>query len=128
MEFAMLTLDEAIQAHTVWTSKFSNYLHDCDGHLTPGEVRAHSRCTIGQWLYREGLLYYGLPEYEAAMAEHVRFHGIAAEIVRRANDGEDVCADHILGCDSEYGLAASKVERCAQELQKAVAAVHRLDN
>jgi len=123
----MPTLDDAIQAHSVWTSKFSSYLHHCDGHLTPGEVRAHSRCAIGQWLYREGLLYYGLPEYGAAMAEHVRFHSIAAGIVERANEGEDVCAEHILGSESEYGLAAKNVEKRAQELNSAVATLSRLD-
>jgi hypothetical protein len=123
MEFAMTTLDEAIEAHTVWTTKFATYLRHCDGHLTAGEVRAHSRCAIGQWLHREGRLYYGLPEYEAAMAEHVRFHSIAADIVERANVGENVCADHILGSDSEFGLAERKVLKSAQELRKIVGAL-----
>jgi hypothetical protein len=125
MEFAMTTLDEAIQAHTTYTFKLSSYLHDCDGHLTPDEVRAHSRCSIGQWLHREGRLYYGLPEYEAAMTEHVRFHSIAAAIVKRANAGEDVCVEHILGSESEFGLAETKVMKSAQELRKTLAALSR---
>ncbi|MFZ1107952.1 MAG: CZB domain-containing protein [Rhodomicrobium sp.] len=118
-----MTLEEAIQAHTIWTHKLSSYLCQCDGHLTPDEVRAHSRCTIGQWLYREGLRYYALPEYEVAMAEHARFHRIAAKIVERANEGEDVNADHILGSESEYGLAMKSVIKRAIDLKTMVAAL-----
>jgi hypothetical protein len=126
MERQMMTLEEAIQAHTIWTLKLSGYLCHCDGHLTPDEVRAHSRCTIGQWLHREGLRYYGLPEYEAAMAEHVRFHEIAAMIVDRANEGQDVSGEHMLGTDSEYGLAAKNVMKSALELKRTVTALNRL--
>jgi hypothetical protein len=120
MEFAVMTLEEAIEAHTVWTHTLSSCLRNFDGHLTPDEVRAQSRGAIGQWLYREGLRYYGLPEYEAVMADHVRFCSIAAKIVARASKGEDVSADHIVGADSEFGLAAKNVMNSAQQLKKSV--------
>jgi hypothetical protein len=123
MEFAMTTLEEAIEAHTNWTVSLSSYLRKCDGRLTPDEVRAHSRCAIGQWLHREGLRYYGLPQYKTAMTEHIRFHSIAADIVGRANKGEDVGAAHILGDDSAYGMAAKNVTKSAQDLNETVAAL-----
>jgi len=122
----MMTLEEAIEAHTNWTVTLSCYLRKCDGRLTPDEVRAHSRCAFGQWLHREGLRYYGLPQYKTAMTEHVRFHSIAADIVGRANKGEDVGAEHILGAESAYEMAARNVAKSAQDLSKTVAALTTL--
>ena len=40
---------------------------------------------------------------------HARFHHFAADIIRRANDGERVSVDTALGARSDYADASSDV-------------------
>jgi hypothetical protein len=51
-------------------------------------------------------------------AEHTRFHKAAAEIVRRADCGEDVSGEFALGVGSEFSLASSAVVLALMDMKR----------
>ncbi len=82
-----MELEQAIQAHASWKQKLTVCL-DRPG-VTPGvaEIRADSRSELGQWLYGEGKKFASLDEYKLLLAQHAKFHRVAAralETVRAA--------------------------------------------
>ncbi len=112
-----MNFDEAIHVHAAWKIVLSTYLRSVDGTLTAAETRVDNRCALGRWLYGEGKKYSSTAEYQILMAEHARFHQAAAEVVDRANSGQDADANRFLHSDSEYETASRNVVKAIMDLK-----------
>jgi hypothetical protein len=112
-----MNVDEAIQAHAAWKVKLTVYARKPDGALKAAEAGAPNRCVLGQWLYGSGAKYTSLPEYEALVAEHARFHKAAASLIDRADSGEIGDPEKALDEASEYGMVSRKVVMAIKTLQ-----------
>lgn len=104
-----MNFDEAIQAHSAWKMKLSNYLRKPDGSLKPAEIQLDNKCALGQWIYGEGVKWSSLSEYSVLKSEHSRFHKAAAEVVKKADSGVDTSEETALGSKSEFALASGAV-------------------
>jgi methyl-accepting chemotaxis protein len=73
---------------------------------------------LGKWIRGEGRTYSAYPEFAKLTAEHTRFHKAAAEIVIRADRGEDVKGEFALGVGSEFSLASSAVVLALMDVKR----------
>ena len=117
-----MNFDEAIHVHAAWKIVLSNYLRCIDGTLKASDARVDNRCALGRWLYGEGKKYSSEAEYHILVDEHARFHRAAAEVVDKANSGQDLNLERILHYDSEYGIASRNVMRAIMDLKRKVTA------
>lgn len=112
-----MDFDHAIAAHSEWKRKLANYLANPDHSLKPDEVGSDNRCELGKWLAGEGKKFSKLPEYNAVVSDHARFHKVAGEIVHRANAGQKVAEEIALGAKSEFASASTNVVRSIMALK-----------
>ena len=117
-----MNFDKAVQVHAAWKIVLSNYLRSIDGTLKAAEARVDNRCTLGRWLYGEGKKYSSTAEYQVLVGEHARFHRAAGKVVDKANSGQELNAERILHCDSEYGIASRNVVKAIMDLKRKVTA------
>jgi len=68
----------------------------------PEALSTNNACELGKWIVGEAIKYAQLEEYLTLKAEHVKFHLAAADLVRRANAGERLSEDMVLGSKSEF--------------------------
>jgi hypothetical protein len=116
-----MDFNEAIGTHTKWKSKLRHYLEQQDGSLRPDEVSVDHHCFLGRWIYGEGARHSSLPEYRKLKYEHARFHGVASDLVRKANSGESV-SDQTAPCaNSQFSLASSAVVIAILAIKKRLA-------
>jgi hypothetical protein len=104
-----MDFDEAIKAHSSWKMKLSTYLRKPDGSLKVSEIQVDNKCALGQWIYGEGAKYSSLPEYATLKQEHAKFHKAAAQVVYKADSGQDTSEETALGTKSEFTSASSAV-------------------
>lgn len=104
-----MNFDEAMIAHSAWKVKLASYLRVPDGTLKADVVGNDALCQLGQWILRDGSTQASNPKFVTLKAEHQRFHMAAAEVVRRADRGENVTEDFALGSKSEFGIASGRV-------------------
>ncbi len=109
--------DEAVSAHTAWKREFRRCLAKNDGRVRPANLSVY-QCELGRWIYGEGENYSSLPEYETLKSEHVRFHGIAAELVNKANSGESIDAEMEPCCNSEFSKSSSAIVIAIMAMKK----------
>jgi methyl-accepting chemotaxis protein len=116
-----VNFDDAIQVHAAWKARLAAYIESPDGRLQSSEIGADNRCQLGQWLHGEAEQEFSsLPEYQALISEHTRFHRLAGKIVDRVNSGEPVNAVAILGGASEYATASLNVAKAILDLRAKV--------
>ncbi|SEG48618.1 Chemoreceptor zinc-binding domain-containing protein [Bryocella elongata] len=99
----------AVTSHSEWKAKLSGYLSQPNGSLDAATVERDDQCELGLWLHEEGMEWHDLPEYAALTADHAHFHEAAAEVVRRADAGERLNHETVLGCGSAYMDAAKRM-------------------
>lgn len=116
-----MNFDEAIQAHSAWKMKLSNYLRKPDGSLKPAEVSLDNKCALGQWIYGEGAKFAGIPEYTTLKAEHARFHKAAAAVISKADSGQSTSEDTALGSKSDFAQASSAVVAAIMAIRRKAA-------
>lgn len=104
-----MNFDEAVRAHSEWKTKLSHYIRKPDGSLKSAEVCLDNKCNLGQWIYGEGTAFTSLPEYATLKTEHAKFHKCAGSIISRADKGENVTEEVMLGAKSEYAVCSSNV-------------------
>ncbi len=104
-----MNFDEAIRAHSDWKVKLSLYLKKPDHSLKSGDIQIDSKCALGQWIYGEGGKYSQMSEFQTLKAEHAHFHRAAAQVVQKADAGQNVGDDVAIGSASEFGKASSTV-------------------
>lgn len=113
-----MDFDEAIKAHSVWKMKLAAYLQKPDGSLKASEIEVDNKCALGQWIHGEGKKWQAIPEYAALKADHARFHRAAAEVVRKADSGQNTSEDIALGGKSEFAQASTAVVTAIMTLRK----------
>ena len=113
-----MNFDEAVAAHSDWKRKLRSYIQKPDHSLKVIEVGAHDRCKLGQWIAGEGRKYASLQEYAKLQAEHTRFHKAAAEVIERADRGQNVAQEVTLGANSEFGKASGAVVMALMEMKR----------
>lgn len=104
-----MDFDEAIKAHAMWKMKLSTYLKNPDGSLKASDIQVDNKCQLGQWIHGEGAKWSSLPEYAILKTEHAKFHVAAAEVVRKADSGQDAREETALGSASDFSSASSAV-------------------
>ncbi len=104
-----MDFDQAVGTHSRWKRRLRRYLAKQDGSLHPAEVSLDYKCELGQWIYGEGARYSSFPEYTKLKYEHARFHGVAAELVRKANSGELIAAEAEPCSSSDFSTSSSAV-------------------
>jgi hypothetical protein len=112
-----MDFDHAIAAHAAWKSKLANYLKNPDHSIQPDDVALDDQCELGKWIAGEGKQFAKLPEYAGVKSDHARFHRVAANIVMRANAGQKVSEEVVLGAKSEFASASSSVVRAIMALK-----------
>jgi hypothetical protein len=115
-----MEFDQAIAAHAAWKSKLAKYLKNPDHSLEPSKVAADDQCELGKWIAGEGRKFTKLPEFATVKSDHARFHKVAADIVQRANSGQQVAEEVALGAKSEFATASSSVVRSIMALKAKV--------
>jgi hypothetical protein len=115
---ASMSFDDAVVSHSEWKRKLYDYGMNPDHSLTSAEVAANDRCKLGKWIRGEGRRYSGYPEFAKLIAEHTCFHKAAAEIVSRADSGEDVRGEFALGVGSEFSLSSSAVVLALMDMKR----------
>jgi hypothetical protein len=105
----MVNIDEAITAHAKWKMKLTLYLSKPDRSLQASVVEADNQCELGKWLHGEGRKYIRLPEFLKLVTDHAKFHKTAAEIIRKADSGQQVANELALGAKSNFASASSAI-------------------
>jgi hypothetical protein len=113
-----MSFDDAVNCHSDWKNRLHDYVASPDHSLRVEDVAADHKSKLGQWIRGEGKKYSAYPEFARLMAEHTSFHKAAAEIVRRADRGEDVSGEFALGVGSEFSLASSVVVLALMDMKK----------
>jgi hypothetical protein len=115
---ASMSFEDAVVSHSDWKRKLHDYVGHPDKSLNLSEVAANDRSRLGKWIRGEGRKYSVYPEFAKLVAEHTRFHKAAAEIVSRADSGEDVSGEFALGVGSEFSLASASVVLALMDMKK----------
>lgn len=113
-----MNFSEAIAVHSQWKTKLSSYLAHPDHSLNPREVALSDKCALGQWIAGEGHKYAKLPEFAKLTEEHARFHKAAADIIIKADRGQNVSGEVALGAHSEFGDASTGVVKAIMEMER----------
>jgi hypothetical protein len=104
-----MNVDDAVKAHVGWKAKLKTYLSAPNKSLNPTEIEKDNGCDLGKWLRGAGAKYAGKQIYKDLLVEHAKFHKAAASIVRRADSGEKVLEQTVLGAKSEFSTTSGKV-------------------
>ncbi|MBI1823768.1 MAG: CZB domain-containing protein [Nitrospirae bacterium] len=106
-----MNFDDAINAHSIWKLKLMVYLKNPDKSIKSDEIEMDNLCVLGKWIYGDGKKHECFPEYEVLKIEHKKFHRAAAEVVVRADAGQNVTEAIALGGASPYSEASNAVIR-----------------
>ena len=105
-----MNFDDAIAAHSGWKMKLASYVRKPNGSLKTANIEPDNKCPLGQWIHGEGAKYNNThPEFRVLKLEHARFHRAAAEVVRKADSGQNVTEEIALGAKSEFARTSAAV-------------------
>jgi methyl-accepting chemotaxis protein len=100
-----MDFDVLILAHSTFKRRFHEHLrgkHELDVET----VRQVTLCNMGRWLIGEGQKYKDLPEYQALVVKHARFHDMAADVLERAATLAENEALKLVGPDTDFERAS----------------------
>jgi hypothetical protein len=112
--------DEAIAAHSSWKGKLKTYLRKPDRSLDANAVASDSQCALGKWLYADGAKHSALPEFKELQSLHANFHRAAADLIKRADAGENVAEEAALGANSAFSATSTQVVQVILKLKAKV--------
>ena len=104
-----MNFDTAIESHAAWKMKLAAYLANPDHGLKASAIEVDDQCDLGKWLRGEGQKYSQSAEFSKLVSAHTQFHKAAAEVVRRADSGQNVKEEVALGARSEFAQASTAV-------------------
>jgi hypothetical protein len=104
-----MDFDAAVAAHSQWKTKLRGYLTKPNKSLNPADVEADNRCVLGQWIHGEGKHHAADPDFLELRKEHANFHRAAADLVRRADQGENVGEETVLGAKSPFSQLSQRL-------------------
>jgi methyl-accepting chemotaxis protein len=91
--------------------KLAVYLSKPDHSLQASVVASPNECELGKWIHSEGQKYSNIPEFAALVSSHASFHTAAGEVVRKADAGQNVAEEIVLGANSEFAATSTAVVR-----------------
>lgn len=115
-----MDFEQAKMAHFAWKNKLANYIKNPDGSLKSAQVSQDNQCDLGKWLHGEGGIYNKHPEFNELVLSHAHFHKCAGDVIKKADNGESVSEEVILGGKSSYSEASTKVTILIKKIQKIV--------
>lgn len=104
-----MDFDEAIRAHATWKRRFSACLRARDHGIDVANLEVDDKCPLGCWIHGEGAKHGARPELVALKDAHARFHRAAAAVARKAESGQAVSEELVLGSDSDFAQASQAV-------------------
>jgi hypothetical protein len=117
-----MDFDEAIAAHVGWKAKLRSYITHADKSLDASVIEKDNLCSLGKWIYSEGLKYKSSQHYTELVSEHAKFHKCAALIVRHIDAGKKKEAEEMIGANSEYSEISmevvTKIRKLRREIEK----------
>ena len=115
-----MNFDKALQAHASWKMKLSGYIMKPDQSLKVEEIAPDNLCELGIWIHENTDKYKSLPEYVELKTCHAKFHKCAADVVQRADNGEDLSGELTLGGKSDYATLSSDIVRVIMALRSKI--------
>ena len=106
--------------HRAWKSKLRDFLEGKGG-LTLEQATSHKDCSLGQWMYSEGLeLLRTIPEMKSLEKVHIHLHDLVRSIISLKNNGKTAEAE------AEYlkiGPTSDKIIDMLTVIEKKVGAI-----
>ncbi|MEW6677368.1 MAG: methyl-accepting chemotaxis protein [Pseudomonadota bacterium] len=94
---ADVDFDAIIDAHQSWKTKLRNAIQGgSEKNLDPAEVAKDNVCALGKWIYGPGKAFEFEEGYETLRKSHAEFHVCAADILRKAKEGDKEEANAML--------------------------------
>jgi methyl-accepting chemotaxis protein len=115
-----MDFDGAIKAHRDWKMKLANYIRKPDGSIKAAVVCQDNKCALGQWIYGVGAIWEKHDEYSLLKKEHAKFHKCAGDIITKADSGQSINEENILGDQSEFGLISNSVVSAISKMKEKV--------
>lgn len=104
-----MNITDAIKMHLEWKIRLKSYLSNPNQALDYGGISRYDKCPLGKWIAGDGARYSNLPDFQRMEVAHIRFHIAAADIVRRADNGEVVVQEIISSANSPYARASADI-------------------
>ncbi|CAO5675797.1 MAG: hypothetical protein HEEMFOPI_00934 [Holosporales bacterium] len=112
-------IDDYIKAHSDWKIKLQRYLRHPDGSIKAAGLFDDHGCELGKWIFGSvDAKLKSFPEFEKLQKEHRRFHQAAADIVERANRGEQIAEEVVIGSSSAFASASMSVVTLLMNLKR----------
>jgi hypothetical protein len=112
-----MDLAEAVRAHLQWEVKLRSVL---DGKhtqtLIADDVAKDDLCELGKWLRTQEPKLKGNVVYEDLRIKHVRFHALAAQVLRKAQGGDIAGANALFKGD--YSSCSTAVITATRACEK----------
>lgn len=112
-------MDDAIKAHTNWKMTLTNYVRTPDRSLKADVVGDFHKCDLGHWIDGEGTQFQNRQQFRDLKEAHECFHKSAADVIRRADAGENVNSEVALGGTSQYAQCSAKVISLLMAMKRA---------
>ena len=114
-----MDINRAITCHVQWKSKLTAYIAKPDHSLNADAVSKDDSCDLGRWIHSEGHKYAKSSDFAQLVADHKRFHAAAGQIIRKADTGQNMKADIVLGAKSGYAYASNAVVTGLMKMKQA---------
>lgn len=111
-----MTFDDAMAAHVIWKIRLARMIEGAGGEdLDSIAAGDDGLCAFGKWIHGEGAQYRTTPTYEDVVTKHAHFHACAAEVVRKAEQGDRAAAMKAL--DGAFEAASRQLVNALVELK-----------
>ena len=111
-----MDFDDAMAAHVIWKVRLTRVIEGAGGEDIDSAVAGDDdACAFGKWIHGEGAQYKATPAYENVLRKHAHFHACAAEVVRKAEQGEKAAAMKAL--DGAFEAASRQLVNAVVELK-----------
>ena len=113
-----MNFDDAMAANVIWKLRLTRMIEDAaGGDLESVAAGDDDMCPFGKWIHGEGTQYQATPAYQDVLSKHVHFHACAAEVLRKAEQGDMAAAMKTL--DGAFEAASRQLVHAVVELKAA---------
>ncbi|MCM2306077.1 MAG: CZB domain-containing protein [Sulfuritalea sp.] len=111
-----MDFDDAMAAHVIWKIRLARLIDDAGGEdLESIAAGDDDVCAFGKWIHGEGARYKATPAYQEVLRKHAHFHACAAEVLRKAEQGDKAAAMKVL--DGAFEAASRQLVNAVVELR-----------
>jgi len=115
-----MNFDAEIAIHLNWKIKLRMFINGAGEKLDSSVVGQDNQCSLGHWLYGEGLKYQHLPSYQKLLKIHANFHRHAAEVVQKVEQGDHNGAVELIGVNSQFQKESLEIHLAIEALKQVV--------